>query len=97
MLARTIISDCENPDEIDTECIPEHCGAESDDMLYSGAPITSNSSVVLLLSFVFKHKHTREAFNDLLAVIEAHCPRPKSLNFFCIQASSSVFNTQSDA
>ena len=38
-----IFSDCENPDEIDTECIPEHCGAESDDMLYSGAPITSNS------------------------------------------------------
>lgn len=78
MLARTIISDCENPDEIDTECIPEHCGAESDDMLYSGAPITSNSSVVLLLSFVFKHKLTRKAFNDLLAVIEAHCPRPNN-------------------
>lgn len=73
-----IFSDCENPDEIDTECIPEHCGAESDDMLYSGAPITSNSSVVLLLSFVFKHKLTREAFNDLLAVIEAHCPRPNN-------------------
>ena len=73
-----IFSDCENPDEIDTECIPEHCGAESDDMLYSGAPITSNSSVMLLLSFVFKHKLTREAFNDLLAVIEAHCPRPNN-------------------
>ena len=67
-------SDCEDPDEIDSECIPEQCEAESDDRLYSGAPITSSSSVVLLLSFVFKHKLTHEAFNDLLAVIEAHCP-----------------------
>ena len=71
-------SDCEDTDEIDSECIPEQCEAESDDTLYSGAPITSSSSVVLLLSFVFKHKLTREAFNDLLAVIEAHCPRPNN-------------------
>ena len=71
-------SDCEDPDEIDSECIPEQCEAESDDRLYSGAPITSSSSVVLLLSFVFKHKLTREAFNDLLAVIEAHCPQPNN-------------------
>ena len=71
-------SDCEDPDEIDSECIPEQCEAESDEGLYSGAPITSSSSVVLLLSFVFKHKLTCEAFNDLLAVIEAHCPRPNN-------------------
>ena len=71
-------SDCEDPDEIDSECIPEQCEVESDDRLYSGAPITSSSSVVLLLSFVFKHKLTHEAFNDLLAVIEAHCPRPNN-------------------
>ena len=71
-------SDCEDPDEIDSECIQEQCETESDEGLYSGAPITSSSSVVLLLSFVFKHKLTREAFNDLLAVIEAHCPRPNN-------------------
>ena len=71
-------SDCEDPDEIDSECIQEQCETESDQGLYSGAPITSSSSVVLLLSFVFKHKLTREAFNDLLAVIEAHCPRPNN-------------------
>ena len=52
--------------------------AEPDDKLYSGAPMTSRSSTMLLLSFVFKHKLTREAFNDLLQVIEAHCPRPNS-------------------
>ena len=33
--------------------------AEPDDKLYSGVPITSRSSTVLLLSFVFKHKLTR--------------------------------------
>ena len=62
----------------DSESIPEQCETEADDILYSGAPITSSSSVVLLLSFVFKHKLTREAFSDLLAVIEAHCPRPNN-------------------
>ena len=33
--------------------------AEPDDKLYSGVPITSRSSTVLLLSFVFKHNLTR--------------------------------------
>ena len=28
-----------------------------------------------MLSFVMKYKLTQEAFCDLLAVIEAHCPR----------------------
>ena len=64
--------------ESDTESIPEQCQVEADDILYSGAPLSSTSSVVLLLSFVMKHKLTREAFNDLLAVIEAHCPRPNN-------------------
>ena len=35
---------------------------EPDCTLYSGAPLTSSSSIVLLLSFVMKHKLTREAF-----------------------------------
>lgn len=72
-----VFSDCENIDS-DSESIPEQCDKEHDDALYSGAPITSSSSVVLLLSFVFKHKLTREAFSDLLAVVEAHCPRPNN-------------------
>ena len=86
-------SDCEDPDKIDSECIPEQCEAESDDTLYSGTPITSSSSVVLLLSFVFKHKLTREAFNDLLAVIEAHCPRPNN----CKTTVNKVFQFLSQA
>lgn len=36
------------------------------------------NSFVLLLTFVMKHKLTCEAFNDLLLVIEAHCPRPNN-------------------
>ena len=72
-----VFSDCENI-ESDSESISEQCEEGHDDVLYSGAPITSNSRVVLLLSFVFKHKLTREAFSDLLAVVEAHCPRPNN-------------------
>ena len=44
-------------------------------MLFFGAPTTTTSSIVLMLSFVMKYKLTQEAFCDLLAVIEAHCPR----------------------
>lgn len=59
--------------------------------------ITSSMSTTLLLSFVMKHKLTRETFNDLLAVIEAHCPRPNNckttvkqqLDFLC-QAKEGV-------
>lgn len=71
------VSDYE--DQEDLELPSENCESESDDdILYPGAPLTSSSSVVLLLTFVMKHKLTREAFNDLLSVIEAHCPRPNN-------------------
>ena len=72
-----IFSDCENI-ESDSECTSGEFVGEQDEMLYSEAPITSCSSVVLLLSFVFKHKLTREAFSDLLALVEAHCPQPNN-------------------
>lgn len=68
-------------------------------MLFAGTPISSSSSVVLLLSFVFKHKLTREAFSDLLALVEAHCPRPnnckttvKKLFEFISQAKGKIIN-----
>ena len=70
------VSDYE--DHEDLELPSENCESESNDILYSGAPLTSSTSVVLLLTFVMKHKLTREAFNDLLSVIEAHCPRPNN-------------------
>ena len=75
--ASDIFSDCENTAS-DSESSSNEHEREKNDMLYSGSPITSSSSVVLLLSFVLKHKLTREAFSDLLAVVEAHCPRPNN-------------------
>ena len=70
------VSDYEDHEDLDLLC--ENCESESDDILYPGAPLTSTMSVVLLLTFVMKHKLTCEAFNDLLSVIEAHCPRPNN-------------------
>lgn len=64
--------------ESDTESLQEECETENDDVLYPGAPITTTSSIVLILSFVLKYNLTHEAFRDLLAVIEAHCPRPNN-------------------
>ena len=64
--------------ESDSESITERCETEANEILYSGAQVSSSSSVVLLRSFVFKHKLTCEAFSDLLAVVEAHCPRPNN-------------------
>lgn len=62
------VSDYE--DQEDLELPSESCESECDNnILYPGAPLTSSTSVVLLLTFVMKHKLTREAFNDLLLVI----------------------------
>ena len=52
--------------------------SKSDPPLYQGSPITLSSSILLTLSFVLKHKLTGEAFGDLLAVLEAHCPKPNN-------------------
>ena len=87
-----IFSDCENI-ESDSEYTSGEFEGEQDEMLYSGAPITSCSSVVLLLSFVFKHKLTREAFSDLLALVEAHCPQPNN----CKTTVKKVFEFVSQA
>ena len=47
-------SDCENI-QSDSETVPEQREIETSDVLYSGAPITSSSSVVLLLSTLKVH------------------------------------------
>ena len=46
--------------------------------LYFGSPLTTSTSIVLIMSFVQKHRLTGEAFADLLALIEAHCPKPNN-------------------
>ena len=65
-----IFSDVEISGGSDSETLAEECERE-DDVLFSGAPITTTSSIVLILSFVMKYKLTQEAFLDWLAVIEA--------------------------
>ena len=94
-----IFSDVESSCGSDSETLAEECGRE-DDVLFAGAPITTTSSTVLILSFVMKYKLTQEAFRDLLAVIEAHCPRPnnckkevKKLFEFVSQAKGNILNT----
>ena len=72
-----IFSDVESSGGSDYETFTEECERE-DDVLFSGAPITTTSSIILILSFVMRYKLTQEAFRDLLAVIEAHCPRPNN-------------------
>lgn len=57
-----VFSDNESIDSDSEPCL-EDCGMDDNDNLYSGAPITTTSSVVLILSFVFKHNLTREAFS----------------------------------
>ena len=87
MFSRFIKDDDDNSSEVfsdnenivsDSEPCLEDCGTDDNDDLYSGAPITTTSSVVLILSFVFKHNLTREAFRDLLTIIEAHCLKPNN-------------------
>ena len=94
-----IFSDCKNI-ESDSESSSKEHERENNDMFYSGSSITSSSSIVLLLSFVLKHKLTREAFSDLLAVVEAHCPRPnncrttvKKMFQFVSEAKGDIENT----
>ena len=70
------VSDSEDHDNLDMTS--RQCESKPDDVLYSGAALTSSTSFVLLLTFVMKHKLTHEAFIDLLSVIEAHCPRPNN-------------------
>jgi len=49
---------------------------DNDPPLYEGASLSISSSILLTLSFVLKHRLTGQCFSDLLAVIEAHCPKP---------------------
>lgn len=50
----------------------------NDPPLYSGAPLSMSSSILLVLSFVQKHGLNGQAFADLLTIIKAHCPKPNN-------------------
>ena len=57
------------------DCVAEQ-PHDNDPPLYEGASLSLSSSILLTLSFVLKHRLTGQCFTDLLAVIEAHCPKP---------------------
>ena len=61
-----IFSDVKSSGGSDSETLAEEC--EREDGVLFCAPITTTSSIVLILSFVMKYN----------AVIEAHCPRPNN-------------------
>lgn len=90
-----IFSDCENI-ESDTEYTSEHCDGQSDDMLFAGAPISSSSRQVLC-SYYLLYSNTSllviEAFSDLLALTEAHFPRPNN----CKTTAKKLFEFVSQA
>ena len=53
--------------------------SSSDHDLYKDAPITTaQSSSVLLMKFIMKHRITQEALSDLLKVLQLHCPTPNN-------------------
>lgn len=43
-------------------------------LIYEGAELTHNQSLVLLMSFVLKHKLTDQALGDFLTIINMHLP-----------------------
>ncbi|XP_078584067.1 uncharacterized protein LOC144866504 isoform X1 [Branchiostoma floridae x Branchiostoma japonicum] len=51
----------------------------SGEELYPGAPITTVVSYALIMMFGIKHNLTYVAFQDLIKLIQAHCPKSKKL------------------
>ena len=69
-------SDEEDSDEALTD---EADDFQADDIpLYSGASITVNVTMILLLAFAVRHKLTNEAISDLLYLIRTICPQPNN-------------------
>ena len=50
----------------------------NDTLLYAGASITVNVTMVLLLAFTVHHKLTNKAISDLLYLIRTICPQPNN-------------------
>ena len=77
------VYDCDSDNSTDGS-IYDDCDLEQSNdnnpPLYKGASISLSSSILLILSFVLKHRLTGQCFTDLLAIIEAHCPKPNHCN-----------------
>ena len=57
--------------------------------LYEGSSLTVATSRILILKFRSKHRLTNDGLNDLLQLVQLHCPKPNK----CI-TSTYLFNKQ---
>lgn len=46
------------------------------DMLYDGSPVRENESIQLISMYATRHRLTDVALQDLLKLLEIHCPKP---------------------
>ena len=74
-------NDVEQPsesDESDTEsaCLePE----QEENSLFEGAQINQKESMLLIMTFALRHGLSGHALDDLLSLIQLHCPAPNNL------------------
>ena len=61
--------------------------------IYEGADLTSNQSLLLLMSFILKHQLTDDAVNDFLTIMNLHLPNvvPESKYLFCKKFNYQAF------
>ena len=45
-------------------------------LLYEGAPLTSSASNILVMQFKVRHNLTDQSLEDLLRLLQLHCPKP---------------------
>jgi len=69
----------EGGEEHDRDLLSETELLTSGEELYPGAPITTVVSYALIMMFGIKHNLTYVAFQDLIKLIQAHCPKSKKL------------------
>ena len=76
------ISDKEDPEEVydltekENDGNSEALSQTTEEALFAGCPLTTNSSNLLILQFKMRHNLTQEALADLLKLLQLHCPSP---------------------
>ena len=65
--------------EEDEEDVQNLENSNQEAQLYSGAPITTMCSRIILMKFTMKHRITQEALADLLQILQLHLPSPNNV------------------
>jgi len=50
------------------------------ELIYEGAQITQDQSLLLTMAFALRHKISLAAVDDLLELLRIHCPEVNSMN-----------------